>query len=178
MVVLGATMLILASSASEANAQACSSLTVQTDRGSYVVGDSVEITINFTPLLPGCVGVMIAHDYVVKTQILNDANQTVSAWSNETVGPLTVHKIWTPVVKGNYTIQASAWFRLSGDEAMTQQLQTATTIHVQDAATSSMSELTSAGFVAALILGATFLLLAAKHVTRRKDRKEINQPMH
>jgi hypothetical protein len=93
----------------------------------------VNITVTFLPLLPGCMEPMIAHDYVILIQVLNASNQTAYTSTNVTSSPLTIHEAWTPTATGDYTIIASAFFRLQGNESMMKPLQASTTIRVHDA---------------------------------------------
>jgi hypothetical protein len=81
-----------------------------------MVGERVKITVTYIPLLPGCVGVMIAHDYVVKIEILNEADQETFASTNSTVGSLMVHGNSIPAETENYTIEASSWLRLARND--------------------------------------------------------------
>lgn len=115
-----------------ASDRACSSLVVKSDKDTYTIGESVGITVTFLPLLPGCVEPMIAHDYVIQIQVLNASNQTAYTSTNVTSGPLTIHEAWTPTATGGYTIIASAFFRLLGDESMVKSLEASTTINVHD----------------------------------------------
>jgi hypothetical protein len=115
------------------DAHPCSSLVVQTDKRDYFIGEPVNITFTFIPLLPGCMEPMIAHDYFVQIEVLTVSNQTAYSSSNVTAGALTVSSIWIPTTAGEYAIIASAYFRLLSDESlMTKTLQASTTIRVHD----------------------------------------------
>jgi hypothetical protein len=120
--------------AASADVHACSSLVVKTDRADYDIGEAVNITVTFVSLLPGCVEPMIAHDYVVKVDVLNVLNQTVFSSSNVTARALVISEVWTPEAAGEYTIVASAYFRLLGDESMVKTLESSATIRVHDIA--------------------------------------------
>ena len=120
--------------AASVDAHACSSLAVKTDRGDYKIGEAVDITVTFVSLLPGCVEPMIAHDYVVEIDVLNVSNQTVFSSSNVTARALMISEVWTPATAGEYTIIASAYFRLLGDESMAEMLESSATIRVHDIA--------------------------------------------
>lgn len=121
----------LAGSAS-INVQACSSLVVQTDKGDYAIGESVNITVTFLSLLPGCMESMIAHDYVLQIQVLNASNQTAYSFTHVTAGALIVSEEWTPTTAGGYSIIATAYFRLLGEDVMMKALGASTTIQVHD----------------------------------------------
>jgi hypothetical protein len=139
--------------------QACSSLIIQTGTDNYVIGEPVNITVIFAPLLPGCVEPMIAHEYVVQIQVLNASNQTLYSSTNVTAAALTIHKTWTPTTPGDYLIKASSWFSSLGNDFMTKQMETSTTIHVQDPVRYTMPrlELGVIGLVAILAVGVALL---------------------
>ena len=120
---------------------ACSSLVLETDKDSYLVGESVNITVHFSPILPGCLEPMIAHDYVLTIQILNDAHNVVYSSSNATPVGIVFHESWIPVARGEYTLNATSWWRLMGDDLMMKQLETLRIIHVQGPNQCMMSEL-------------------------------------
>jgi len=125
---------ILPTLAASPNGQACSSLVVQTDKRDYAIGEPVNITVSFVSLLPGCMQPMIAHDYVIQIQVLNASNQTAYSSTNVTAGALRVSEIWAPTSAGGYTIIASAFFRLLGDDIMIRTLVASTKIDVHDLA--------------------------------------------
>ena len=123
-----ATVFLGFAGAQSADNHPCSSLVVRTDKGDYAVGEPVTITVTFHPLLPGCAMPMIAHDYVVQIDVLNVSNQTLYSVSNLTGATLMVSETWIPTTAGEYTITASAYFRLLGEEFMTKMLEASTTI--------------------------------------------------
>jgi len=115
------------------SAHPCSSLVVQTDSGDYAIGAPVKITVAFLSLLPGCMEPMIAHDYVVQIEVLSASNRTVYTSSHVTARALMISETWMPATAGVYTINASAYFRLLGDESiMTKTLESSATIRVHD----------------------------------------------
>jgi hypothetical protein len=87
----------------------CSSLVVRTDKDAYTTGETVNISVDYVPLLPGCFEFMIAHDYVIKVEILNSLNMTEYSYSNATLGNLVMHLSWKPAGEGEYTVKASSW---------------------------------------------------------------------
>jgi hypothetical protein len=160
-----------------ANGQACSSLVIQTDTDNYTIGEPVKITVTFSPLLPGCVEPMIAHDYVIQILVLSALNQTVYSSTNATAGTLTLHETWTPTTTGDYLIQASSWFRLLGNDFMTKEMEASTTIHVHDPVESTMLtlELGVIGLIGtfAVTIGIVFLMRV-----RKKPSSRITPPGH
>jgi len=150
-----------------ANGQACSSLVVQTDAGNYAVGHPVNITVTFASLLSGCVEPMIAHDYVIEIQVLNASNQTVYSSGNVTAGALTIHEIWTPTATGDYTIEASSWFRLLGNDFMIKQMEASTTVHVHDPVQSTVSRLWIWAIGLVGIFAATLGIIHVKRVRKK-----------
>ena len=130
-----------------ANDRACSSLTVQTDKDSYMVSDPVVITINFVALLPGCVEPMIAHDYVIMIQVFNSENHVAGSFNRTTSGTIIITESWTATASGDYSVNATTWFRLVGNDLMMKTLQASKQIHVQDSAQSTMQ-----GWIVALIV--------------------------
>jgi len=151
------------------NDRACGSLVIQPDRGTYTLGESVNITVNFAPLLPGCAELMIAHDYVIKIQILNSSNNEQYSSTHVTTGPLTIHEVWTPVEKGNYTIKASSWLRLAGGNSLVKGLEASRTILVQDPGQSMMPETIPIALGVIGVLAVTLAYLFFKHVTRKRQ---------
>ncbi|MGA8903873.1 MAG: hypothetical protein WB661_02560 [Candidatus Bathyarchaeia archaeon] len=146
------------------NVRACSSLIVQTDMNDYAVGEPVNITVTFLSLLPGCMQPMIAHDYVVQIQVLNASNQTAYSSTHVTAGALIVSEKWTPTSVGDYTIIASAFFRLLGNDVMTKTLGASTTIHVHDPAHPTPGF----EFIAIGVVGITAVALSLFFLKRRK----------
>jgi len=140
---------------------------VQTDADSYAVGHPVSITVTFASLLSGCVEPMIAHDYVIEIQVLNSSNQTVYSSGNVTGGALTIHEIWTPTATGDYTIEASSWFRLLGNDFMIKQMEASTTVHVHDPVQSTMSRLKIWAIGLVGIFAATLGIMHLKRVRKK-----------
>jgi hypothetical protein len=157
--------------AASINGHLCSSLVVRTDRGNYDIGEVVNITVTFVSLLPGCVEPMIAHDYVVKIDVLNVSNQTVFSSSNVTARALMISEVWTPESAGEYTIIASAYFRLLGDESMAKMLESSATICVHDIA----QQIPEFGLltVGVLGIGVAALSLLIRERRKRFTRSEL-----
>jgi MYXO-CTERM domain-containing protein len=108
-------------------------LVVRTDKTDYAVGETVNITVSFVSLIPGCVLPMIVDDYLVKVEVLNVANQTLYSSSHTTARSLNMSEPWTPTMAGEDTIVVSAYFRLPSDESvMWEILETSTEIHVHE----------------------------------------------
>jgi hypothetical protein len=150
--------------AASISVQACSSLVVQTDNGDYAIDEPVNITVTFLSLLPGCMEPMIAHDYIVQIQVLNASNQSTYSSTHVTAGALTVSEEWTPTTAGGYTIIASAFFRLLGDDVMMKTLEASTTIHVHDPAQPTPGF----EFIAVSIVGIAAVTLSLFFLKRRK----------
>lgn len=150
--------------------ESCSSLVIQTDKDTYLTGESVSITVTFVHLMPGCFEFMIAHDYVIMLTVMNSAKGQVYSYSNATVGNLTIHEVWNPPDIGNYTIVASSWLRLAGNESMVKQLEVSKAILVQAAPSPhELSEpgIASLGAVAIVLV----LLISLKRRSSLKPRK-------
>ena len=115
---------------------------------------------------------MIAHDYLIQTQILDNAQNRLFSQSNVTASDLLLHSLWTPVKKGNYTIDAIAWLRLAENESMAKLLETSKTIVVQDQSSFSLSEGTFAAMGVGLGLAAVIALLI--FVKRRQSKRSLH----
>ncbi len=166
--VLASVFPVLAGAAS-INVRACSSLIVQTDRDDYAVGERVNITVTFLPLLPGCMQPMIAHNYVIQIQVLNASNQTTYSSTHVTADALIVSEKWTPTTAGGYTIIASAFMRLLGNDAMTKTLGASTTIHVHDPAQPTPGfELIVIGVVGIAAVALSLFFLKRRRTSSRK----------
>jgi hypothetical protein len=150
----------------------CSSLVVKTDRWDYDIGEGVNITVTFVSLLPGCVEPMIAHDYVVKIDVLNVSNQTVLSSSNVTARALMISEVWTPERAGEYTIIASAYFRLLGDESMVKMLESSATIRAHDIA-QQIPEFGSLTVDVLGIIGVAALSLLIRGRRKRSTSREL-----
>jgi hypothetical protein len=144
--------------------QACSSLVVRTDKGDYGIGEPVNITVTFLSWLPGCMVPQVAHDYVIQIQVVNTSNQTVYSSTHVAAGALTVSEEWRPTALGGYTIIASAFFRLLGDDVMMKTLEASTTIHVHD----PVQSIAEFQFVAIGAVGIAAVALSLFFLKRRK----------
>lgn len=152
------------------NGKACSSLVVQTDQDDYAIGEPVNITVTFYSLLPGCMEPMIAHNYVLQIQVLNASNQTAYSSTHVTAGALIVSEKWTPTIVGDYTIIASAFFRLLGEDVMTKTLGASTTIHVHDPAQPTPGfELLAIGVLGIAAAALSLFFLKRRRTTNRKS---------
>jgi len=151
------------------NVRACSSLIVQTDKNDYAVGEPVNITVTFLSLLPGCMEPMIAHNYVIQIQVLNASNQTAYSSTRVTAGALIVSEKWTPTIVGDYTIIASAFFRLLGNDVMTKTLGASTTINVHDPAQPTPGyELIAIGVIVIAAAALSLLFLKRRKTSNHK----------
>jgi len=131
------------------NDHPCSSLAVQSDKDTYRIGESVNVTVSYAPVLPGCVEFMIAHDYVITIQILNGSNSVEYSSNHTTTGALTIHDQWTPLATGDFTINATSWFRLLGGDSMMKQMEASKLIHVQ---APPLTPIPTVGLAAALVV--------------------------
>lgn len=145
-----------AAAVAPSNDMACSSLKVQTDKESYTVSETVVITVDFNALLPGCVEPMIAHNYVITIQVLNSENSVVISYNRTTSGGAVITETWTPTVPGDYSVNATSWFRLLGNDFMTKTLQASKLIHVEDSAQSTMQGWLAPASVAILVASLGF----------------------
>jgi len=147
----------------------CSSLVVRTDKQAYTTGETVNVSIDYVHLLPGCFEIMIAHDYVIKVEIMNSQNTTEYSYSNATAGNLVMHLPWKPAEKGDYTVEASSWMRLAGNESMVKHLEDSIAIRVQDppAGATLLTEFDSTTVGALAIFAVTIVLTLMRHGRRR-----------
>lgn len=143
----------------------CSSLVVQTNKHDYTIGEPVNITVNFLSHLPGCMIPMIARDYVVQIEVLNISNQTLYSASHVTAGTLMASDTWIPSTVGDYTITASAYFRLLGYQTKTNEA--STTIRVYDPAQQVPEfELVAFGVLGVAVVALGLLLLSRMRGSR------------
>jgi hypothetical protein len=149
--------------------QACSSLVVQTDKGDYAIGEPVNISVRFLSHLPGCMEPMVAHDYVIQIQVLNASNQTAYSSTYVTPSALTASEKWTSTTVGYYTIIASAFFRLAGDDVMMKTLEASTTIHVHDPSQPTAGfEFVAIGVVGIAAIALSLFFLKGRKTSSRK----------
>ena len=157
-----------ASATSIRGAHACSSLQISTDRDFYAVGQPVNITVHFLHLLPGCFEFMIAHDYLIRTQILDPARNQVFSESNVTGSDIVVHYSWTASQPENYTIDSLVWLRLAGNETNSKLVEATKPLIVQGQTTLTVSEEISN----AMGVGIGFLaVIVALAFARRRDSR-------
>jgi hypothetical protein len=149
----------------------CSSLVVRTDKDAYTTGQVVNVSVDYVHLLPGCFEFMIAHDYVIKVEILNSSNMTEYSHSNATAGNLVMHLSWKAAQEGEYTVKASSWLRLAGDESTVKQLEDSVVIRVQDPTegTTVLAPEFDLATVGALTIVAVTLVLALTRHGRRNE---------
>jgi len=148
--------------------QACSSLTVQSDRDTYTTGDPVAITVSFHALLPGCMQPMFVHGYVLTIQIFNATNGEVYSWNHTIPGSVTINESWTATTAGAYSINATTWLTIPGNDLMTKGLEANKVIQVQDPQQLTAIELTL-GALATLAVAGGYLILRRSRKNSKVD---------
>jgi len=133
---LGLIMLVLSVAAQTAiapsvSSQSCSSLQVRSDKQTYSLGEVANIAVNFNAALPGCFQPMIAYQYVVGIQILNNTKNVQYSSNHTTSGSIMIHQLWIPTERGDYEIKASSWFGLAGNDILVESMENSTSIVVQ-----------------------------------------------
>jgi len=88
----------------------CRSIKVSTDKTQYNLGETVEIVVNYTHLLPECFEVMVVHFHQVRLEVLNSAGETIQSWQWKMKGDLRETVAWRPEKADNYTIRGSSWW--------------------------------------------------------------------
>jgi len=113
-------------------AQACSSLTVQSDKDTYTLGEPVIIAVTFHATLPSCAEPMFVHGYLLTIQVFNATNSEVYSWNQSVPASVNITESWTPTVVGDYSINATSWVTILGNEVMMKGLEASKLIQVQD----------------------------------------------
>jgi len=158
------------SAAMQPTAQACSSLTVQSDKDTYTLGQPVIIAVTFHATLPSCVAPMFVHGYVLTIQVFNAANDEVYSWNHTVPGFVNVTESWTPTSVGDYSINATSYLTIPGNDLMTRGLQAYKVIHVQDPERSMTIEALTLSVIAIVAVAAGYF------VFRRKNRTSKSTP--
>ena len=148
----------------------CSLLVLRSDKDAYSVGESVNITVSYSPVLLGCVESMIAHDYVIKIQILNSRGNEEYSSTHVTTGNLTTHETWVPAKEDNYTILASSWLRLAGGQSMVKELEASKMIQVEGASESLTPPSIGLGVIVILVVTMSYFLF--RHASSKRQSSQ------
>jgi len=172
--VCAAMLMILLASASgtlQPATRACSSLTVQSDKDTYMLGQPVIIAVTFHGTLPGCAEPMFVLDYLLTIQVFNATKSEVYSW-NHTVPPsANITESWTPTAVGDYSINATSWITIPGNEVMTKGPEASKLIHVQDTEQFASTESFTLAPIAIMAIAAGYLTL------RHKRRRSKSSPV-
>jgi len=168
-------MVLLAPSVSgtmQPAAQACSSLTVQSDKDTYTLGQPVIIVVTFRATLPGCAEPMLVHGYLLTVQVFNATNSEVYSLNHTVPASVNITESWTPTAVGEYSINVTSWVTIPGNEVMMKALEASKLIHVQDTEQSAATESFTLAAIAIVAVAAGYLTL------RRNRRSESGQHLH
>jgi hypothetical protein len=88
----------------------CRSIRVTTDKTQYNLGEPVEITIDFTHLLPECAEIMVVHSHQIRLEILDSNGETVQSWQWQTDNDFRQTVTWKVEKADYYTVKASSWW--------------------------------------------------------------------
>ena len=143
-------------------AQACSSLTVQSDKDTYTLGQPVIIAVTFHVTLPSCMQPMFAHGYLLTIQVFNAANSEVYSWNHTAPGSVNITESWTPTTIGDYSINATSWLTLPGNDLVTKGLEASKLIQVQDSTQSTTQVWLAAGVITVLAVTLGYLFKRRK----------------
>lgn len=105
----------------------CRSIEVSTDKTQYNLGELVEITIDFTHLLPECTEIMVVHSHQIRLQVLDSSGETVQSWHWQTDSGLHKTVTWRVENADYYTVKASSWLNGQDIEIEDQSAITVTT---------------------------------------------------
>jgi hypothetical protein len=144
--------------------QACSSLTVQSDKDAYKLGQPVIIAVTFHATLPSCAEPMFVHGYLLTIQVFNATNSEVYSWNHTVPASVNITESWTPTTIGVYSINATSWVTIPGNEVMMKGLQASKLIDVKDTKEPAATE----SFTLAAI---AIVAVAAGYVTTRRKRR-------
>jgi hypothetical protein len=139
----------------------CRSLEVLTDKGAYAIGESVNLTIKYVHLLPGCAEAGVVHDHLIRVEILDKVGHVEYFSEHSTVGNLTTHETWIPTRMGNYTVEGTSWFRLSSG-SLVREMQASKTILVGDSTSVPELPAPALGLIAGLCALPVLRNLAAR----------------
>ncbi len=92
----------------------CRTISVETDKDSYRIGEEVLVTVRFIHLKPGCVEIMMLHHHEIRLEIFDAEGENIAKWIWKTQKDFTETIGWKPKKTGVYTIRASSWF--NGEE--------------------------------------------------------------
>ena len=166
MFVCVATLMVLLAPAVLGNvqpaAQACSSLAVQSDKDAYTLGQVVIIAVTFRATLPSCAEPMLVQGYLLTIQVFNATNNEVYSWSHTTPASVNITESWTPTSVGDYSINATSWVTVLGNEVMMKGLEASKLIRVQDTIQSAATESLTLAAIAIISVAAGYLTLRHK----------------
>jgi hypothetical protein len=145
-------------------AQACSSLTVQSDKDTYTLGQPVIIAVTFRATLPSCAEPMFVHGYLLTVQVFNATKSEVHSWNYTVPASVNITESWIPTAMGDYSINATSWVTIPANEVMMKGLEASKLIHVQDTKQPAATESFTLAAIAIVAIAAGYL------TTRRKRR--------
>jgi len=88
----------------------CRSIKIATDKNQYKLGEKINITVNFTHLMPGCFEIQILHFHLVNLEIYDSADRLIQSWSWNVNNDIYRVVSWKPEEAGNYTIKAASFW--------------------------------------------------------------------
>jgi hypothetical protein len=148
-------------------ARACSSLAVQSDKDTYTLGQPVIIAVIFHATVPSCAEPMFVHGYLLTIQVFNAMNGEVYSWNHTVPASVNITESWTPTAVGDYSINATSWITIPGNEVMMKGLEASKLIQVQDTEHSAATESFTLAAIAIVAAAAGYLTLRHKRRTTK-----------
>ncbi|MEM2776921.1 MAG: DUF2330 domain-containing protein [Candidatus Bathyarchaeia archaeon] len=88
----------------------CRLIKVAVDKNQYKLGETVNIIVNFTHLMPGCFEIQVLHFHLINLEVYDSAGKLIQSWSWKVNEDFYKVVFWKPDKSGNYTIKAASFW--------------------------------------------------------------------
>ncbi|MBS7655833.1 DUF2330 domain-containing protein [Candidatus Bathyarchaeota archaeon] len=88
----------------------CRLIKVAVDKNQYKLRETVNITVNFTHLTPGCFEIQVLHFHLINLEVYDSAGKLIQSWSWKVNEDFYKVVFWKPDKSGNYTIKAASFW--------------------------------------------------------------------
>jgi hypothetical protein len=104
----------------------------------------------------------VAWEVVATNQVFNATNSEVYSWDHTVPASVNITESWTPTAVGDYSINATSWLTIPGNEVMMKGLEASKLIHVQDTEQSAATGPFTLVAIAIVAVAAGYLTLRHK----------------